>query len=117
VNDPVRQILLNQIQDLQSAERRKAFEVHLPDDVSLFICSSKADMEDWVRDIRRLCNTRGSSSSSFNGELPDNNVNGQALYEGRELQVYPIVKTGVKLVGMSHTHTPAYNSQQGQGFN
>jgi len=81
VNDPVRQILLNQIQDVQSAERRKAFEVHLPDDVSLFICSSKADMEDWVRDIRRLCNTRGSSSSSFNGELPDNNANGQALYE------------------------------------
>lgn len=108
MNDPVRQILLNQIQDVQSAERKKAFEVHLPDDVSSFTCSSKADMEDWVRDIRRLCNTRGSSSSSFNGELPDNSVNGQALYEGRELQMYPIVKTGMKLVGMSHAHICTY---------
>ena len=81
-NEPVRVIPLDQIREVHRSERKKAsFEVHLQDEVSQFSCSSMADMEDWMRDIGRFQGGRGLTSS-FNGELPDNSVNGQALYEG-----------------------------------
>ena len=83
-NEPVRVIPLDQIREVHHSERKKAsFDVHLQDEVTQFSCSSKADTDDWMRDIARFQGGRGLTSS-FNGELPDNTVNGQALYEGTE---------------------------------
>ena len=51
--------------------------VELLDESMLFQCTSKADLEDWVRDINRL---RGGDLTS--GQLLPDFPNGQDVYDG-----------------------------------
>ena len=77
-----RDILLDQMRSVQRPERKKAFIVVTAEETLLFMCSSRADTDDWLSDIRRY-RTGRNSSSSFSGSdgVPDNSV-GQDVYEG-----------------------------------
>ena len=61
-------------------ERKKSFLIELPEETMMLQCTSKADMEDWVRDTNRLRGGRVDLASGQNigGHLP-----GHDIYEGR----------------------------------
>ena len=69
-----------QLRNIETAEKKKAFVLHLPDEVCMFQCASRAELDDWHRDILTyrggggmLGGGRGSMSgvpnSSFGGEI------------------------------------------------
>ena len=61
------------------AEKKKGFLLELPDETMLLQCTSKADMEDWVRDTNRLRGGRVDLASGQNiGGYPP----GHDIYEG-----------------------------------
>ena len=77
-----RDILLDQMRTVQRAERKKAFVVVMADETLLFMCSSRADTDDWLSDIRRYRGGRRSESSFSDSDgVPDNSV-GRDIYEG-----------------------------------
>ena len=60
-------------------ERKKGFLIELLDETMMLQCTSKADMEDWVRDVNRLRGGRVDLASGQNlAEFPS----GQDIYEG-----------------------------------
>lgn len=76
-----RDILLDQMRTVQRAERKKAFVVVMADETLLFMCSSRADTDDWLSDIRRYRGGRRSESSFSDSDgVPDNSV-GRDIYE------------------------------------
>ena len=72
-----REVFLDAIKLVEHAEKKKAFVLHMQEETLLFLCSSHAEMEDWIGDVRRF-----RRAGSLNGEFPDNSM-GQELYEGR----------------------------------
>ena len=77
-----RDILLDQMRSVQRAERKKAFVVVTAEETLLFMCSSRADTDDWLSDIRRYRSGRRSESGSDG--IPDNSL-GHDIYEGMHL--------------------------------
>ena len=61
-------------------ERKKGFLVELLEETMMLQCTSKADMEDWVRDINRL---RGGRVDLASGQNLTEFPSGQDIYEGR----------------------------------
>ena len=60
-------------------ERKKGFLIELLDETMMLQCTSKADMEDWVRDVNRL---RGGRVDLASGQNLDEFPSGQDIYEG-----------------------------------
>lgn len=68
-----------QLRNIETADKKKAFVLHLPDEVCMFQCASRAELDDWHRDILTyrgggaMAGGRGSMSgvpnSSFGGEI------------------------------------------------
>ena len=61
-------------------ERKKGFLIELLDETMMLQCTSKADMEDWVRDLNRL---RGGIDLA-SGQNVTEGPAGQDIYEGRQ---------------------------------
>ena len=59
-------------------ERKKGFLIELLDETMMLQCTSKADMEDWVRDVNRLRGGVDLASGQNLTEFPT----GQDIYEG-----------------------------------
>ncbi len=49
--------------NIQTDERKKAFILNLNDEICLFQCSSRADMDDWSRDIQAYGDPRSGGVS------------------------------------------------------
>ena len=64
-----------------SPERKKGFLVELLDETMMLQCTSKADMEDWIRDMNRL---RGGRVDLASGQNIGGYPAGHDIYEGRE---------------------------------
>lgn len=78
-NNPSREYGLDSVKAIQQSDRKRAFQLSFPQETVLCVCSSRADMMDWVTDVRRFTPARDISGSA---PPPDNSV-GQDLYEGR----------------------------------
>ena len=64
-----------------SPEKKKGFLVELLDETMMLQCTSKADMEDWIRDMNRL---RGGRVDLASGQNIGGYPAGHDIYEGRE---------------------------------
>ncbi|CAI8034686.1 hypothetical protein GBAR_LOCUS19502 [Geodia barretti] len=73
---PVRMIDLETVRSVQPVERKKSFLIELPEETMMLQCTSKADMEDWVRDTNRLRGGRVDLASGQNigGHLPGHDI-------------------------------------------
>ena len=82
---PVRTILLDPdtVKGINTIDKKKAFLLTLSDDVCLFQCSSRADMDDWYKDLSRCRYNR--SGSQGGGALPDKNIAGE-IYDGEKIR-------------------------------
>jgi hypothetical protein len=74
---PHRMIDLETVRSVQPVERKKGFLVELLDETMMLQCTSKADMEDWVRDINRLRGGRVDLASGQDTQYPA----GHDIYE------------------------------------
>ena len=70
-----------QLRTVDTAEKKKAFVLHLPDEVCMFQCASRAELDDWHRDILTY---RGGTLSGARGSLsgPSSSCSGGEIYEG-----------------------------------
>ena len=75
---PVKVVDLDTIRSINPVERKKGFMVDLLEESMLFQCTSKADMEDWVRDINRFRQGVDLASGQNLMEMPQ----GHDVYEG-----------------------------------
>jgi hypothetical protein len=77
---PVRMIDLETVRSVQPVERKKSFLIELPEETMMLQCTSKADMEDWVRDTNRL---RGGRVDLASGQDIGGQPSGHDIYESR----------------------------------
>lgn len=76
---------MQSVRNIETLERKKAFVLILRDSEScMFQCSSRADMEDWYRDINHHNSGRTGSMSSNHG------MNTGEIYEGEPAQIFVI---------------------------
>ena len=70
-----------QLRNIETAEKKKAFVLYIPDEVCMFQCASRAELDDWHRDILtyRGGGTLTGGRASLSG-LP--NTPGGEIYEG-----------------------------------
>ena len=71
-----------QLRNVEAAEKKKAFVLYLPDEICMFQCTSRAELDDWHRDILTY---RGGGPltggrASLSG-LPNSPTGGE-IYEG-----------------------------------
>ena len=71
-----------QLRNIETAEKKKAFVLHLPDEVCMFQCASRAELDDWHRDILtyRGGGTLSGGRGSISG-IPNSPIGGE-IYEG-----------------------------------
>jgi hypothetical protein len=69
---------LEAVRSVKPVERKKGFLVELLEETMMLQCTSKADMEDWVRDINRL---RGGRVDLASGQNLTEFPSGQDIYE------------------------------------
>ena len=69
-SDPWRVVALELVSKVQMSSERKEFILVSPDDSTSFICASRADLDDWLRDLE--CVRRGGKGGkeTFNACLP-----------------------------------------------
>lgn len=68
------------LRNIQTLERKKAFVVILSDESCMFQCASRADMEDWCRDIQRYSSGHRGAMAAVTS-LPQGSNAGD-IYEG-----------------------------------
>jgi hypothetical protein len=69
---------LETVRSVQPVERKKSFLIELPEETMMLQCTSKADMEDWVRDTNRL---RGGRVDLASGQNIGGHPPGHDIYE------------------------------------
>ena len=71
-NDPWRVIGLEQVTKVQMSPDRKEFILVTKEDSISFVCQSRADLDDWLRDLEsvRRGGKFGSKDSPFDPHLP-----------------------------------------------
>ena len=86
-NTPIKTLTLSPTSRIETIGNKKAFVLNNDTgaDAMMFVCQSRADMEDWARDIKRYAEIpeMTSTSSTANGVTPESQ-----LYEGTCMYKY-----------------------------